>query len=868
MVLIKNKDSIILKQSNNIINYWRENPTIAASHLLQLDGEPLTLAPIQEVVLYEWWNHSFNLLTASRGFGKCLRFNTKVLTENGWINIQDITLKDKIITPKGTITEVIGIYPQGINKIYKITFFDGRTAYCDHSHIWKIKNNSISENWELINTSKLIKYLEKDDNIVEIPLIDNILLKTFNNITSDPYDIGINLICNRTIHKNYLELNKEKTIELLQGFIDSNYEKLTEDHLICRVDNKNLALQIQSLIWKLGGICKIVEDTISDNFLIRYSLHIYGKILSFFTILGKKIDNRYITMYNNLQILSITEIGEDNTICIKIKDTDGLFIIDDYIITHNTFISAVYIALKCMLYPGTQIGVFAPAFRQSKFIFKEFTRLYYSSPFLQKCIDREPAQLNDQCICTFKQIGKKSKPSSLIALPVGADGGKIRGTRVQEVIMDEIPHLPEAIFRGSIQPMMSNSNNPMKKVAEIHRLKERYGNNYIDYLPQSLNGYIGITSGYYQFNYWWQEIVNFWEQITTKNKRYNLRFVPYTELPEGFYETHVLEDARLNSPNHMFLTEWMAEWISDSAGAFTMSLLESCRDINVIPKYARDENTDKGKRYIFGIDVARERDSTSIVVVELGHISKVVYIAELEETAFPIQAKFLYDLIQKFNPIFIYMDEFGGGGTIRDLLADPRSVGYPETEKIIEIDSPPLKSGKRILKLCNFNPIFIEDANNNAKTLLEQKAIRLPVASYPIESKRKGNDGNTKEVDLVQELINQIASIVVTSTPSGKLHYDLPRGSATGNSHTGSAKVKKKDLYTAFILACKCVYDLEWKINEDKKLITQGIIKEIESSSIKNINNISNIVLGDNKNSIKTVIPTGGIILNRGKFKR
>lgn len=531
--------------------------------------------------------------------------------------------------------------------------------------------------------------------------------------------------------------------------------------------------------------------------------------------------------------------------------------------TGKTFTAAVYTALRSMLYPGFRTGIFAPAFRQSKLIFKEFTKLHSESPYLQSCVSREPTQLNDQCVCTFKSILPGRSPSEVIALPVGTDGGKIRGTRLNRVILDEIPHLPESIFRSSIQPMLSTASNPMQKVKELERIKNLDHQSYLDLLKSTENGYIGITSGYYQFNYWWEEMIKFYQHIQSGSALYNLRFTPYTELPEGFYDMSVVEDARLNSPSHMFLTEWMAEWVSDSAGAFPMSLLEACRDEKVIPKYSRDANTDKGKNYVFGLDVARERDSTAICVIELGFPSKVVFISELEETPFPKQSNFLFELIEKFNPIRIYMDEFGGGGTLRDNLADPSSVGWPVSHKVISVDESPVHAGKRILQLCNFNPSFIEDANNNTKTLLERRAILFPTATNPIESLRKGNAGQKKEIDLVQEMINQIACVVVSETTTGRLHYDLPKVSASkfGN------KVRKKDLYTAFILACKCVYDLEWKPKADKLIVEQGIIQEmINTNNPKKgrltYNPGSNII-NNGDLSKKTIVPGGGIIITK-----
>jgi hypothetical protein len=544
----------------------------------------------------------------------------------------------------------------------------------------------------------------------------------------------------------------------------------------------------------------------------------------------------------------------------------------------KTFTSAVFVSLKGILYPGSRLGVFAPAFRQSKFIFKEFTRIYQNSPYLQECVAKEPTQLNDHCICTFKTAAHGMNPSSLKALPVGNDGGKIRGERLSCILLDEIPHIPESIFRGAIHPMMSTASNPMQKVKEIERLRQQYGDIEIDLDSVSDNGYVGITSGYYQFNYWWNEMVNFYEKIKKGSTSYSLRFIPYTELPEGFYDAAIVEDAKMNSPKHIFLTEWMAEWIADSEGAFSMSLLESVREPLLIPRPFRDLNLDKGKEFIFGIDVARERDASAIIIVELGYPSKVVHIVELEEIPFPEQSKIILQLVENFNPVRVYMDEYGGGQTLRDHFKDPTAIGLPSHYKLASLDDPATSSGKRILKECNPNPQFLDDANNNTKTLLEQRMIILPAAIHPIEASKKGNvSGIKREVDLVQELINQVASIVVTPTPTGRLHYDLPKTRATV---AYNENVKKKDLYSAFILACKCVYDLQWIPAKLQPMIQQGIIKEInmlDRLPLTNSNNSSilssdrlagNILSNRRDTSVNIKIPNGGVILSKNVRKR
>lgn len=551
----------------------------------------------------------------------------------------------------------------------------------------------------------------------------------------------------------------------------------------------------------------------------------------------------------------------------------------------KSFMAALYLTLRLMLFPGSQICVFAPSFRQSKLIFAEFQKFYYESPFLQECMAKEPSIQTDQAYALTKRVGNV-RPSTLKALPVGNDGAKIRGERAQLILMDEIAQLPEHIYTAAIRPILSTDMDPMSKVMQTQKLIEKYGS--LEKIPESeltnANSYVGITSGYYQFNYWWRLICNFYKNIKNGDKAYNLNFVPYTDLPPGFLNMKVIEDARQNDPEHVFKTEWCAEWVGDSAGAFPMSLLDACRDKSVIPVEVGDPS---GKsQYVFGVDVARERDATAIVIIKLGYPNHVVHLAELEETPFPEQAQHLLDLIGKFNPIKIFMDAGGGGNSLKDYLLDPASVGKSPSLKTIDENALAGSSGRKILRMINFSPNIWAELNNNTKTLLEQRALLLPDSTNPIEANRTTSirKKNKKTVDLVQVMINQIASIVITPKPSGALHYDLPKNSSSkGYENKSNLQVRRKDLYTAFVLAGCCAYELSFRHVEERRLVSQGIIREhdplssiqrnqsgntidFSTFSIRTPMNADELKLFETRK--KTVIPSGGIIVKSGSSKK
>ncbi len=579
MILIKTDKNILTTQSTGFINFLRANPVIAANLLLVRDGEPLRLAPIQAQVLNEWWTSKFSILTASRGYGKAVTIDTKVLTTHGWVCITELKVGDKILTPKGKEASIIGIYPQGIIPTYKVIFKDGRTCKCSKDHLWTVKGYKCRNDfWTTVTTEEIKNWSETysrtSHHKIRIPLVENLfpdiqdkdflippyilgiligdgcirhrsviistsdqfildklsfLLNSSFKLTkcSGKYDYRIvDLTCKNLggkigITKNrifgelqrlclqgkysyekfipdeYMSLNRNQTLELLQGLFDTDGtinksrgktgKECTNGVSYCTT-SKILAKQIQFLIWKMGGICKVSKKqtfyTYNGNRKkgrLSYNLFIRLKNKTeLFSLPRKQNLLNEVDQYSETLSLSIDAIEESENqecMCIKIDDPDGLFIVDNFIVTHNTFLGAIYIALKCLLYPNTRIGIFAPAFRQAKFIFTEFTRLYEDSPLLQECISRPPTKLNDQCICEFKAVRQGIGQSYLKALPIGTDGSTIRGERFGcfhydtyvfserglVTIGDVVEkHVAEYIFtpNGLIKPKMLIKNEP------------------------------------------------------------------------------------------------------------------------------------------------------------------------------------------------------------------------------------------------------------------------------------------------------------------------------------------------------------------------------------------------------------------------
>jgi predicted phage terminase large subunit-like protein len=127
-----------------------------------------------------------------------LRHGEKVLTVNGFINIESIKVGDLIVSPTNSIETVLGVYPQGVVDIYRVTFQDGRTIDCCGEHLWKYhlagRGNRESK---VTNTVHLKEIVDKEQNKSQgerkrlpiIPLCEP-LGNQKNDLPIHPYVLG------------------------------------------------------------------------------------------------------------------------------------------------------------------------------------------------------------------------------------------------------------------------------------------------------------------------------------------------------------------------------------------------------------------------------------------------------------------------------------------------------------------------------------------------------------------------------------------------------------------------------------------------------------------------------------------------------
>lgn len=99
------------------------------------------------------------LYHGTRGPGKRLDDNEKVLTDTGWKLVKHVTYSDKLVALDGSYTNIIGIYPCEDRPIYNVEFHDGAVVKADAEHRWLTLNSKTGyrEGWKVRTTEQLLK---------------------------------------------------------------------------------------------------------------------------------------------------------------------------------------------------------------------------------------------------------------------------------------------------------------------------------------------------------------------------------------------------------------------------------------------------------------------------------------------------------------------------------------------------------------------------------------------------------------------------------------------------------------------------------------------------------------------------------------
>ena len=196
-------------------------------------------------------------------------------------------------------------------------------------------------------------------------IIDNINLRLkdgfkFKKIKGDNYDwrlntnykinklreelIKLNLFGKNSytkfIPQEYRYTSISDRIEILQGLFDTDGCVDNSNIIEYTTASKQLADGVKDIVLSLGGLCTITHKNLiyKEKNKLYYRLFVkFNNISSYFKLFRKKNScNPRSKPDLKRGLLEVRYIGKLEMQCIKVDNPDGLYVTDDYIVTHNT----------------------------------------------------------------------------------------------------------------------------------------------------------------------------------------------------------------------------------------------------------------------------------------------------------------------------------------------------------------------------------------------------------------------------------------------------------------------------------------------------------------------------------------------------
>lgn len=463
----------------------------------------------------------------------------------------------------------------------------------------------------------------------------------------------------------------------------------------------------------------------------------------------------------------------------------------------------------------------------------------------------------------------------------------IRGYRAHDIICDEFASINVEIFEHVIKGFAMVSADPISNSKRLARIKKSIElgvkTEEVNEANYSSNQVVLSGTAYYEFNHFYKywkrykniilannnkkKLIELGEDPTVDSDDYGIIRIPYDLLPEGLMDKDIIASAKGNLHSSLYSMEVLACFSSDSNGFFKRSLLEKC--LGDFPISLQGE---KGKQYVLGIDPASETDNFCIVLVEVTkNVRKICYSWTSTKQSYKEELKSgkakendFYDyvcrkilnLCNTFNIVGIAIDTQGGGHAIIGRLHNPSIIKIENGETalwpIIDPDKPSeddIAEGRHIIHPINFaDSEWTSSANHSLRLEFESRTILFPkfdeltFAEIDLSSldDLARSDITEEAVMEIEEMKNELSSIVMTQTASGRDRWDTP-----DQKLPGSKKGRmRKDRYSALLMAAY----LGRKLVEEKRAVNYssdgGVAQKINADKIEPVGFIGGSAIG------------------------
>ena len=126
--------------------------------------------------------------------GRAQPYGAAVLTPNGFMPIGTLQVGDLVIGSDGTPTPVLGVYPQGVKDVYRVTTQDGASTLACGEHLWTVTTPDDRRRGtkRTVETLDMIGHLRwgAGAHRYELPVVDAVEFEP-QEVPLDPYALGL-----------------------------------------------------------------------------------------------------------------------------------------------------------------------------------------------------------------------------------------------------------------------------------------------------------------------------------------------------------------------------------------------------------------------------------------------------------------------------------------------------------------------------------------------------------------------------------------------------------------------------------------------------------------------------------------------------
>lgn len=338
------------------------------------------------------------LIYGSEGIGKAQPLDALVLTPKGFVRIDSMQIGSKVIGSDGKPYIVIGVYLQGKREVYRVTLRDGSSTRCCDDHLWftrtreeyaRNQEGSIRSLREIRETllsgtqfnhdiphvrpvefalgdaplpvdpyelgqylgdgckSVLATYVMNDPGTIQVSVQSKRGSQGLPATDKIAACLGSSLILpeRRYIPQEYVLASIEERIALLRGLLECDEDIRRCGLIEFGTTSEFLAADLCFLIRSLGGLAMLgdkdgIHTYAGRTFLGDGNYRIHAAFPEGITITSMQTGANPLPDQLRNSICKVESLGEAECVCIRTDAPDSLYVTDDFILTHNSSLSA------------------------------------------------------------------------------------------------------------------------------------------------------------------------------------------------------------------------------------------------------------------------------------------------------------------------------------------------------------------------------------------------------------------------------------------------------------------------------------------------------------------------------------------------